>query len=64
MAIKLPEILQNFGNNTDLLEKWLQQMATVRIEMPKERYNKLLQIMYVKSLIYDDLLNIVNDISF
>ena len=47
MAIKLPEILQNFGNNTDLLEKWLQQMATVRTEIPKERYNKQLQIIEV-----------------
>ena len=49
-SIKLPEILQNFGNNADLLEKWLQQMATVRTEIPKERYYKQLQIQNKKNV--------------
>ena len=39
MPIEFPEALQSFGQgNGDLLEKWLNQMATAKAEMPKERY--------------------------
>jgi len=38
MPIEFPEALQTLGqNNGDLLEKWLNQIVTVRTEQPKER---------------------------
>ena len=39
MPIEFPEALQTLGQNNgdQLLEKWLNQIVTVRSELPKER---------------------------